>query len=66
MSIELVTGRVWSRLNGARRKARKRAWVAVAYFGKGAAKLLSPAMKVVFEKLANDTEKQMTTVLNAL
>jgi carbon monoxide dehydrogenase subunit G len=33
---------------------------------KGAAKLLSPAMKLVFEKLANDTEKQMTTVLNAL
>lgn len=33
---------------------------------KGAAKLLSPAMKVVFEKLANDTEKQMTTVLNGL
>jgi carbon monoxide dehydrogenase subunit G len=33
---------------------------------KGAAKLLSPAMKIVFEKVANDTEKQMTTVLNAL
>jgi carbon monoxide dehydrogenase subunit G len=33
---------------------------------KGAAKLLSPAMKLVFEKLANDTEKQMTAVLNAL
>jgi carbon monoxide dehydrogenase subunit G len=33
---------------------------------KGAAKLLSPAMKLVFEKLANDTEKQMTTVLNGL
>jgi carbon monoxide dehydrogenase subunit G len=33
---------------------------------KGAAKLLSPAMKIVFEKLANDTEKQMTTVLNGL
>jgi carbon monoxide dehydrogenase subunit G len=31
---------------------------------KGAAKLLSPAMKLVFEKLANDTEKQMTAVLN--
>jgi carbon monoxide dehydrogenase subunit G len=33
---------------------------------KGAAKILSPAMKIVFEKLANDTEKQMTTVLNGL
>jgi carbon monoxide dehydrogenase subunit G len=33
---------------------------------KGAAKLLSPAMKIVFEKLANDTEKQMSSVLNAL
>jgi hypothetical protein len=33
---------------------------------KGAAKLLSPAMKFVFEKLANDTEKQMTMVLNGL
>jgi carbon monoxide dehydrogenase subunit G len=33
---------------------------------KGAAKLLSPAMKLVFEKLANDTEKQLTSVLNAL
>jgi carbon monoxide dehydrogenase subunit G len=33
---------------------------------KGAAKLLSPAMKLVFEKLANDTEKQMSSVLNAL
>ncbi len=33
---------------------------------KGAAKLLSPAMKIVFEKLAGDTEKQLTTVLNAL
>lgn len=32
----------------------------------GAAKLLSPAMKLVFEKLANDTEKQMTEVLNKL
>ena len=32
----------------------------------GAAKLLSPAMKLVFEKLANDTEKQMTEVLNRL
>lgn len=33
---------------------------------KGAAKLLSPAMKLVFEKLANDAEEQMTTVLNGL
>lgn len=33
---------------------------------KGAAKLLSPVMKLVFEKIANDTEKQMTKVLNGL
>ncbi len=33
---------------------------------KGAAKLLSPAMKIVFERIANDTEKQMTSVLDAL
>ncbi len=32
----------------------------------GLAKLLNPVMKVVFEKLANDTEKQMTIVLNGL
>lgn len=32
----------------------------------GAAKLLNPAMKLIFEKLANDTEKQMTNVLNGL
>lgn len=32
----------------------------------GLAKLMTPAMKLVFEKLANDTEKQMTTVLNGL
>ena len=32
----------------------------------GLAKLLNPVMKVVFEKLANDTEKQMTSVLNGL
>ena len=32
----------------------------------GAAKLLNPVMKLVFEKLANDTEKQMVTVLNGL
>jgi carbon monoxide dehydrogenase subunit G len=32
----------------------------------GLAKLLSPVMKLVFEKLANDTEKQMTAVLNGL
>ena len=30
----------------------------------GPAKLLNPVMKLVFEKLANDTEKQMTTILN--
>jgi carbon monoxide dehydrogenase subunit G len=33
---------------------------------KGAAKILSPAMKLVFEKLAGDTEKQMTEVLDAI
>lgn len=33
---------------------------------KGAAKVLNPVMKIVFEKLANDTEQQMTTVLNRL
>ncbi len=33
---------------------------------KGAAKLLSPAMKIIFEKVANDTEKQMTGVIDAL
>lgn len=32
----------------------------------GAAKLLNPVMKLVFEKLANDTEKQMVTVLKRL
>ncbi len=30
----------------------------------GAAKLATPAMKLVFEKLASDTQEQMTTVLN--
>jgi hypothetical protein len=33
---------------------------------KGAAKLPSPAMKIVFERPANDTEKRMATVLNGL
>ncbi len=33
---------------------------------KGAAKLLSPAMKIVFERIANDTAKQMTSVLDGL
>jgi hypothetical protein len=33
---------------------------------KGAAKVLNPVMKIVFEKLASDTEKQMTAVLNRL
>jgi hypothetical protein len=40
MTTELVTGRVWSRLIATRRKAPQRAWIAVAYLGKGAAKLL--------------------------
>ncbi|MFD4668475.1 SRPBCC family protein [Lentzea sp. NPDC058450] len=33
---------------------------------KGAAKLAAPLGKVVFEKLGNDTEKQLTEVLNGL
>jgi carbon monoxide dehydrogenase subunit G len=33
---------------------------------KGAAKMLNPVMKLVFEKLASDTEKQLSTVLNQL
>lgn len=33
---------------------------------KGVAKLAAPAMKLVFEKLASDTEKQLTEVLNKL
>jgi carbon monoxide dehydrogenase subunit G len=33
---------------------------------KGAAKVLNPVMKIVFEKLANDVEKQMAAVLNRL
>lgn len=33
---------------------------------KGAAKLATPAIKIVFEKLGNDTARQMTDVLNAL
>lgn len=32
----------------------------------GTAKLLSPVLKVVFEKRAGDTEKQMSSVLNNL
>lgn len=32
----------------------------------GVAKLATPVMKLEFEKLANDTEKQMTLVLNRL
>jgi carbon monoxide dehydrogenase subunit G len=32
----------------------------------GAAKLATPLVKLGFEKLGNDTEKQMTEVLNAL
>ena len=33
---------------------------------KGAAKLAAPAAKLVFEKVGNDTVKQMTEVLNSL
>lgn len=32
----------------------------------GAAKLLNPIMKLAFDRLADDTEKQMTKVLNGL
>jgi carbon monoxide dehydrogenase subunit G len=32
----------------------------------GMAKLTTPAVKIFFEKVANDTEKQMTEVLNRL
>lgn len=32
----------------------------------GAAALMAPAMKFIFEKIADDTEKQMTEVLNSL
>jgi carbon monoxide dehydrogenase subunit G len=32
----------------------------------GASKLISPAMKLIFEKLASDTEKQLSKVLNTL
>jgi hypothetical protein len=40
MGTELVVGDVWTRLTRAHRKGRRGAWVAVAYFGKGAARLL--------------------------
>ncbi|MBS1691669.1 MAG: SRPBCC family protein [Actinobacteria bacterium] len=33
---------------------------------KGLAKLTAPAMKVLFERIANDTEKRLTEVLNGL
>jgi len=33
---------------------------------KGPAKLFAPAMKLIFEKIANDTEKRLTAVLNGL
>jgi carbon monoxide dehydrogenase subunit G len=33
---------------------------------KGTAKILNPVMKLVFEKLASDTEKQLSTVLDQL
>lgn len=33
---------------------------------KGAAKLATPAVKLVFEKLGNETEQKLTAVLNAL
>jgi hypothetical protein len=32
----------------------------------GAAKLLTPIMNFAFDKLASDTEKQLTEVLNGL
>ena len=33
---------------------------------KGAAKIVDPVMKIVFEKIGSDTEDDMTTVLNRL
>jgi PLD-like domain len=40
MSTELVTGKVWSRLGDIHKNTPRQAWVAIAYFGKGAANLL--------------------------
>jgi phospholipase D-like protein len=40
MGGDLVVGNVWTRLRRAQRGKKRRSWVAVAYFGKGAAKLL--------------------------
>jgi hypothetical protein len=41
MSMELVTGKVWARLSRISKERSQTACIAVAYFGKGAAKLLS-------------------------
>jgi hypothetical protein len=41
VATEIITGDIWTELIRTRRKRHRRAWVAVAYFGKGAAKLLS-------------------------
>jgi hypothetical protein len=38
---KLVTGRVWGQLKAARARSDRRAWVAAAYVGKGAARLLN-------------------------
>jgi hypothetical protein len=40
MSVQLITTHVWSALTDAARRSKKPAYVAVAYFGKGAADLL--------------------------
>jgi hypothetical protein len=40
VGTELLVSDVWSRLIRTHRKGRRGAWVAVAYFGKGAARLL--------------------------
>jgi hypothetical protein len=62
MSTELVTGQVWPRLTGACREARQRGLVAVAYFGKGAAKLvpLRAGSKLVVDASDNAVKSGQT------
>ena len=40
MSVDLITTKIWPTLTAAARRSRRPAAVAVAYFGRGAAKLL--------------------------
>ncbi len=40
MGVTLITHKVWRKIKIAQKKSKSRAWVAVAYFGKGAAKML--------------------------